>query len=117
MQARTIAVTGDPYIAGYAADTQNNKSTPDNAWKIGCGIYDGTNLITRKNGVEIDSVARTLNTANVAFRIGHVTNSVTLEEFFNGDIALAMAGQITYSLPLVKRMEHGVAYSYKIACS
>jgi hypothetical protein len=117
IQSRTQSVTGDPYVAGFAADTQNNKSTPDNAWKIACGAYNGTNLITRKNGSEIDSVARTLNTNNSAFRLGHSLNNTTPQEYLAGDIGVAMAGQITYSLPLIKRMEHGVAYSYKIACS
>lgn len=117
IQARTQSVTGDPYIAGYSADTQNNKSTPDGAWKIACGAYNGSTLFTRKNGVEIDSVARTLNTNNTVFRLGHDAQVSTLVEYWGGDIGVAMAGQITYSLPLIKRMEHGVAYSYKIACS
>lgn len=117
IQTRTQAVTGDPYIAGYSADTQNNKSTPDGAWKIACGAYNGSTLYTRKNGVEIDSVARTMSTNNTVFRLGHDAQATTLVEYWNGDIGVAMAGQITYSLPLIKRMEHGVAYSYKIACS
>jgi hypothetical protein len=117
LQARTEFVTGDPYIAGFAADTQNNKSTPDNAWKIGTGAYNGTTLFTRKNGVEIDSVGRTLNTNSSAFRLAHDVFVSTPQEYFGGDIGVAMGGQITYSLPLIKRLEHGVAYSFKIACS
>lgn len=117
IQSRTQAVTGDPYIAGYSADTQNNKSTPDNAWKIACGAYNGSTLFTRKNGVQIDSVARTMSTNSSVLTLGYDQQITTVTELWGGDIGVAMAGQITYSLPLIKRMEHGVAYSYKIACS
>jgi hypothetical protein len=117
VQARTESVTGDPYIAGYSADTQNNKSTPDNAWKVGTGAYDGTTLYTRKNAAQIDSVARTMNTNNSVFRIGHDAQNTTLVEFWGGDIAYIAAGAITYSAPLLRRLEHAMGLSYKIACS
>jgi hypothetical protein len=117
MQARTNNPNGDPYMSGFNADCTNNASAADGEWKIGCGAYNGTNLLTRKNGVQIDTVVRTLNTNNSPFRIGVTLSGTTLAQYFSGDIGVAMAGQITYSLPLIKRMEHGVAYSYKIACS
>lgn len=117
IQARTSGVTGDPYVAGYSADTQNNKSTPDNAWKVATGAYNGTTLYTRKNGAEIDSVARTLNTNNDAYRIGYTVENLVNQEFFNGDIAYIAAGPVTYSVPLLRRLEHAMGMSYKIACS
>jgi hypothetical protein len=113
MQARTTGVTGDPYLAGFAADTQNNATTPDNSWKIGTAAYNGSTLFTRRNGVQVDSIARTLNTANNPFKVGESTSS----EFMDGDIAIIAAGQVAYSLPLIKRLEHAVAMSYKIPCS
>ena len=117
MAARTQFATGDPYIGGFGADTQNNKSTPDNAWKVGTGAYNGTTLFTRKNAVEIDSVARTLNTNNSVFRVGHDDGAGTLQEFWGGDIAYIAAGASTYSVPLLRRLEHAMGLSYKIACS
>jgi hypothetical protein len=117
LQARTEVVTGDPYLAGVAADTQNNKSSPDNAWKVGTGAYNGTTLYTRKNAAEIDSVARTMNTNNSVFRIGHDDGAGTLQEFWGGDIAYIAAGAITYSVPLLRRLEHAMGFSFKIACS
>jgi hypothetical protein len=116
MQVRTSTFTGDPYIRGASADTQNNKSTPDNLWKIATGAYDGTTLYTRKNGAEIDSVARTLNTNNVPFRVGY-EQVTTSSAFFDGDIAYVVAGPVTYSVPLIRRLEHMMSLSYKIACS
>ena len=117
MQSRTTTVTGDPYIAGFSADTQDNKSTPDNQFKVGSGIYNGTTLLTRKNGVEIDSIARSMNTNNSVFRVGATDNGGTLGEFFLGDIAFITAGQIPYSLSLVKRLEQSAALSFKLPCS
>jgi hypothetical protein len=117
VQVRTQAVTGDPYIAGYSADTQNNKSTPDNAWKIGTGAYNGTTLYTRKSGLQIDAVNRTMNTNNSVFRIGHDDQNGTLVEFWGGDIAYIAAGAISYSASLLRRLEHAMGLSFKIACS
>jgi hypothetical protein len=117
VQSRTQSVTGDPYIAGYSADTQNNKSTPDNSWKVATGAYNGTTIYTRKSGIEIDAVNRTLNTNNSAFRIGHDIANSTLQEFFGGDIAYIAAGPAAYSVPLLRRIEHAMGLSYKIACS
>jgi len=111
--ARTQFATGDPYIGCFGADTQNNKSTPDNAWKVATGAYDGTTLYARKNSSEIDSVNRTLNTNNSALQVGYVNNA----EYFNGDIAYVAAGGVAYSLPLLRRLEHSIGFSFKIACS
>jgi len=117
VQARTQAVTGDPYVAGYSADTQNNRTTPDNLWKVATGAYNGTTLYTRKSGTQVDFVARTLNTNNSVFRIGHDDSAGNLQEFWGGDIAYIAAGPVTYSVPLLRRLEHAMGISYKIACS
>ncbi len=117
VQARTEVVTGDPYIAGNGADTQNNKSSPDNLWKVATGAYNGTTLYTRKNGAEIDAVNRTMNTNNSVFRIGHDAQNTTLVEFWDGDISYIAAGPVAYSVPLLRRLEHAMGLSYKIACS
>jgi hypothetical protein len=117
VQARTQAVTGDPYVAGYSADTQNNKSTPDNLWKVATGAYNGTAIYTRKNALEIDAVNRTLNTNNSFFRIGCDDSNSTLQEFFGGDISYIAAGPVAYAIPLLRRLEHAMGLSYKIACS
>jgi hypothetical protein len=120
MQARDDAVAkGDPFISGYGLNnsTQNNKSTPDNAWKVATGAYDGTTLYTRKNSVEIDSIARTMDTQNSVFRIGHADDNGTLSLFWGGDIAYIAAGGVAYSVSLLRRLEHAMGLSFKIACS
>ena len=94
LQARTQTATGDPYISGYGAQTQDNKSTPDSSWKVGTGAYNGTTLFTRKNAAEIDSVARAQNTQNSAFRIGHADDGGSLTFFWGGDIGYIAAGGV-----------------------
>jgi hypothetical protein len=116
MQARTIGATGDPYIAGYFADTTNNATTPDNQWKVATAAWDGSSMFARKNGVQVDVTTQSLNTVNTPFRIGYTFATLAVE-FHDGDIGTIAAGQRSYSLPIVKRIEHSIAYSYKLPCS
>jgi hypothetical protein len=116
IQSRTIVVTGDPYLAGYAADTTNNATTPDNQWKVASAEWDGTTLYTRKNGVQVDAVSQSLDTVSTPFRIGHSYSTFPVE-LLDGDIGSITAGQRSYSLPMVRRMEHSIAFSHKIPCS
>ena len=116
VQARTRGVTGDPYIAGYSADTQNFRSTPDNLWKIGTGDWDGTTLRTRKNAFTIDAVNRSLNTSNCPFRIGWDRDAATLE-YLDGFIGSISSGNINAGLSLLRRLEHAAAFAFKIPCS
>lgn len=122
IQARNDAVAvGDPFMSCYGLpnSTQNNKSTPDNIWKVATGAYDGTTLFTRKNSAQIDSVATatTNNTQNSVFRIGCADDNGTLNNFWGGDIAYIAAGPMTYSVPTLRRLEHAMGLSFKIACS
>jgi hypothetical protein len=107
----------DPYVATFGGDTVVGKSPPDNLWKVATGAHDGTTLYTRKNSVQIDAVARTSNVNTSPFRIGIGVYITTPIEPFQGDIAYIAAGQATYSLPLIRRLEHAMGLSYKIACS
>jgi hypothetical protein len=116
LQSRTLAVNGDPYIAGYFADTTNNATTPDNQWKVATAAWDGSSMFARKNGLQVDVTTQSLNTVTSAFRVGHAFDVVPIE-FHEGDIGPITAGQRSYSLPIVKRMEHSIAFSYKIPCS
>ena len=118
MQCRTNSgSTGDPYILCVSADTQSGKSTSNTTAKIGTGAYDGTTLYTRKDGAQIDSVARTLNTNDTNFRLGHVLVGTTLSSAFQGAIGCVIAGPLTYSVPVIRRLEHHLAHSYKLPCS
>jgi hypothetical protein len=118
MQCRTNSgSTGDPYILCVSTNTQAAKSTSNTTAKIGTGAYDGTTLYTRKDGAQIDSVARTLNTNNTNFRLGHTITGTTLGSGFQGAIGCVIAGPLAYSVPVIRRLEHHVAFSYKLPCS
>ena len=118
MQCRTNSgSTGDPYILCVSADTQSGKSTSNTTAKIGTGAYDGTTLYTRKDGAQIDSVARTLNTNNTNFRLGHTISGTTIGNAFQGALGCVIAGPLAYSVPVIRRLEHHVAFSYKLPCS
>jgi hypothetical protein len=117
MSRKLTNSVSDPYISTYGGDTRVGKSPPDNLWKVATGAHDGTTLYTRKNCVEIDAIARTSNVNTSAFRIGIDDLAGTLISAFEGDIAYIAAGQATYSLPLIRRLEHAMGLSYKIACS
>ena len=117
MSRKLTGSVSDPYVATFGGDTQVGKSNPDNLWKVATGAHDGTNLYTRKNCVQIDSVARTSNVNTSVFRIGVGDYIGTLIEAFQGDIAYIAAGHITYALPLIRRLEHAMGLSFKIACS
>jgi hypothetical protein len=112
IQSRTNAPAGDPFINCFNVSTGN--ATSDNLWKIGSGAYDGSNIRARKNGSEVQSSAATLNTNNTQFRLGGASYA---GEFMNGDIGYVIAAPITYSLPLVKRLEQHVGFSFKLTCA
>lgn len=70
IQERNVSVTGAPYLACYANDLGNGLTTPDSQWKIALADYDGTTARLFKNNVLIEDGAKTLNTANVTFKVG-----------------------------------------------
>lgn len=86
IQARSRAVVGDPYFAGYAADLTG--PAHDNLWKIAVAKYDGTDATTYKNGTQVNTGTISLNTVNDPFHIGATVPNVGDDpEWHNGDIA------------------------------
>jgi hypothetical protein len=112
MHARTLFATGDPYIAGYAQDTANIVTSPDQLWKVAGGYFDAGSLYTRKAGVTIDTrTGYSMNTVNVAFSLGKDADSFYLA----GDIAAVAAGGVSIGFSGLKRLESSFAFSFKLS--
>lgn len=81
LQARQIPA-GDPYLAGFSADSTNGASITQSIKAAGV-TYDGTNVRLYLNGTLVDTDARTLNTVASEMQFGR---TAVAGEFGNLDI-------------------------------
>jgi hypothetical protein len=89
LQARD-SPAGDPYFAGFAADSTDGASITQTS-KIACVTYDGTNVVLFRNNSQIAQDARSLNTVSGILNIGCAVPSSTPAEF-----AKAMFGEVLH---------------------
>jgi hypothetical protein len=70
LQSRITGAQGDPYLAGYAADTTAGGAPVLSVWRVETVTYDGTTCSVYYNGVLSTSASKSLNTTASPFLVG-----------------------------------------------
>jgi hypothetical protein len=83
------------------------------------GYYDGTNLGARIDGKSYTTIAGTSSSGGTNWNLGYMNNGPSGPMlFWNSKISSAILFKNSVaSSSVAKRVEHSLAYSFKIACS
>jgi hypothetical protein len=110
-----IADRGKPWVWAGGAGYPRENVDARGSWQILAGIYNGSSSSLRRNGTQ----TATGNVGNNNFstlKIGETQAPGFDNTGHDGDIAalIIYAGS---ALPLLKRLTHHVAYSFKLSCN
>ena len=109
------ADNGKPWIwAGGSGYPRQNTDTRG-SWQILGGVYDGSASRLQRNGTEVATGNVGANNIG-SLKVGETQSAGSDTTGHDGDIAalIIYAGN---ALPLLKRMTHHVAYSFKLSCN
>lgn len=114
MTYRNDVVRGDPYFATFASDLTDS-AVPTLTTKAAGATYDGTTLRLYRNGLEIASGARSLNTSsNADFMIGKDTGNLA---FMNGLVAEILFLSSSIDTDTRQRIEGYLAHKWGLAAN
>ena len=110
------ADNGKPWIwstgvSGYPKENTDIRGS----WQILCGVFDGTSSKIQRNGTQV--ATGNVGANNFAtLKVGETSSALVNTTGHDGDIS-ALIIYKGRELPLLKRITHHIAFSFKIACS
>ena len=110
--------TSDNIFTGFYIYDKSNWPTYGSGVKVLSSTFDGTSQELRLAGVSLGTFTPTaVNTVRLISRIGGYLDVSGFNQYFQGEMLNVTTIQGSPTLSLRRRLEHAVAFSFKISCS